>query len=153
MGGILRRVRHVHEVSHVTPDTILLQLTIDSHSSLMMLYHPYIQSARHGSPETRKFHAKMAIEKAVPALKFACRFMNDLAVNFNSFVDRHPAWLANLAPPATVTCCQTMEFVDLTEDVLRDERSQFVEIYKSLKVFNKRWKVGGELPNTRPRPP
>jgi hypothetical protein len=109
-----------------------------------MLYRPYVQLARHGSPETRKAHAKMAIEKAVPALKFAARFINDLSVNFNAFVDRHPEWLANLAPPATVTCCQALEFVDLSEDVLKDEKSSFVEIYKSLKVFNKRWKVGGK---------
>jgi hypothetical protein len=71
--------------------------------------------------------------------------MIDLSINFNEHLEQNPGWLANLAPPATLACCQALEHFEISDNLLQCNQIGFIEIYTALKKFSLRWKVGGML--------
>ncbi|KAH8889164.1 hypothetical protein GQ53DRAFT_825484 [Thozetella sp. PMI_491] len=112
-------------------------------SSLFMLYRPYVihlRSREKSQQEQALNHVET--EQAVAAVRFGVRFVVDLAIQFNSHLSQNPNWLANLAPPANITCLQALEHVVVSGDVLPSEQEGFIEIYKALKIFSKRWALG-----------
>ncbi|KAH8658097.1 hypothetical protein BX600DRAFT_514616 [Xylariales sp. PMI_506] len=110
--------------------------------SLFVLYQPYVLPNSDTSPRMEQCLDASDVEKATTAINFAISFIKDLSVDFNEHLHQHPSWLANLAPPATIACCQSLQIIVASEDSLGSDSAGFSQIYKSLKTFSMRWKVG-----------
>ncbi|CAM1507793.1 Fc.00g046410.m01.CDS01 [Cosmosporella sp. VM-42] len=117
-------------------------------SSLYIMYGPYLQpDVRIASPLEANLSGENTqnTEKALAAITFSTNFIIDLAINFNNHLKEHPEWLANLAPPAALTCFQAAEKMISLEDIIEDTGEAFAEIYKALETFSMRWKIGRTL--------
>ncbi len=109
-----------------------------------MLYRPYLLPR--GDPTHLRGGNDVEyddLEQAVAAVRFGVRFIVDLASNFNEHVDQKHGRLANLATAATISCGQALEHISISESLFINEEKGFIEIYKTLKTFSRRWKVGG----------
>ncbi|KAK5996548.1 hypothetical protein PT974_01883 [Cladobotryum mycophilum] len=97
-------------------------------SSIFILYRPYLVSGRKTTPE---FHLEESpvdtdVEQAAATIKFAIQMAGQSCA------------------PAAISCCQAAQQVFALNDRLADPHGAFMEIYKALKIFSKRWKVGGQ---------
>lgn len=114
-------------------------------SSFFILYRPYLHYSRANPQDPLGSPTDDDMTQSFAAARFAVRFIHDLAINFNNHLDKHQEWLANLAPPATISCFLAADHIALFDNVHEDSKNGFLEIQKSLETFSKRWRIGENM--------